>query len=950
MKKVFYHIILMVIPVLIYGFSSGGTNQILTKGKTTYLANTVVVKLKHSPVSQSNKAVKLPEAIIQKLEGINITSSKHIFKDLRTTANSLSRIIVIKYENNIDPYEIVKKIKNSDEVEWAEPKFIYNTTFTPNDPSLSNQYSLVKIDATSAWDLSKGDSSIVIGIVDTGIDWDHPDLAANIWANKKEIPGNGIDDDQNGYVDDIRGWDFGGLNGTPDNNPTEDRPDHGTHVAGIASASTNNGIGVASIGYKTKLMPVKVTVDNYRDSQTGSPYIVYGYEGIVYAIDNGAKVINCSWGGDGYSSLGQEVIDYAVSKGVLVVSAAGNDNSNDSFYPAGYRGVLAVASTDETDIKSYFSNYGEFVDVAAPGSNIYSTWKNDTYYYLSGTSMASPLTAGLAALVTSHFPSYTPLQVGEQIRVNCDDIDSKNPDYEKQMGRGRINAYKALSNTNSISVRAIDVVFSDAAPGGNGDGILQSGETITVQAKFRNYLGATNNLNISLESKTSYATVVNSYYNAGAVATLDSFDNTSNKFSFKLGSRLPENVKLSFSINYNDGTYNDFQWISTTGNQTYADQSTNKILLTLTSKGNLGFNDYPNNLQGNGFHFLDGPNLLFEGAFMVGTSPSKISDAARNVDAQDKDFKVTQPFTLKIPGVIADQEGTAAFNDDNAGITKIGVTVNLHSYSFSNVDDDNYIILKYHITNNSGVEINNLYSGLFFDWDMIEASGLDDITAYDSSGNFGYVYHEGGAPDTYIGIALLSSDKYGFWAILNTGGDGGFSIFDSDGFSAADKWQALSGGIGKPKAGAGDISNVTSSGPYTIPVDYSIDVAFAVAAALNKDELKTAIETARIKYGGIVSDVEENHAGDPLSFSVSQNYPNPFNPNTVINYTIPHNSYVTLKIFDVLGNEISTIKNEFENAGKYEVNFNGSRLASGIYFYKITADNFSLTKKMILMK
>ena len=248
------------------------------------------------------------------------------------TGAGLDRIIEIKYGSDVDPQYLASQIKKSADVEWAEPRYIYKTSYVPSDPSFSKQWSLTKINATQAWDVAKGDTSIIIGIVDTGIDWDHPDLAANIWTNKKEIPGNGIDDDNNGYVDDVRGWDFGGSTGTPDNNPMEDKPDHGTHVAGIASAVTDNGVGVASIGGNSKLMAVKTSTNSNRDSN-GNPYISYGYEGIVYAVDNGAKIINCSWGGDGYSMDGETVIKYALAKGALVVAAAGNDMTFRRFLP-----------------------------------------------------------------------------------------------------------------------------------------------------------------------------------------------------------------------------------------------------------------------------------------------------------------------------------------------------------------------------------------------------------------------------------------------------------------------------------------------------------------------------------------------------------------------------------------------------------------------------------------
>ena len=696
-----------------------------------------------------------------------MVSSKGIFTSGRVEKDTgLEKISIVKYSSDTDPQILASKIKNFKQVEWAEPKFVYPVEFVPNDPFYSSQYALTKIKAPEAWNLSTGDTSIVIAIIDTGVDWDHPDLAANIWRNWDEIPGNGIDDDLNGFVDDVRGWDFGGLSGNPDNDPMEDRPDHGTHVAGDASAVTDNSIGVASIGFKSKIMAVKTNRDDLRN-QNGLALIAYGYEGIKYAADNGAKIINCSWGGGGYSLLGQEVINYATSLGALVVAAAGNNNSSVSFYPASYNNVLSVGATDGSDLKASFSNYGSSVDVSAPGVSIYSTWQNDTYTSGAGTSFSSPIVAGLAALVKSKFPLFTPNQVAEQIRTNCDDINTINPGFTNQLGKGRVNALKSLSNTSSKSVRVVDVKFSDELPGGNGDGVLQPGEIIKVRCTFINYLSSTANLGIYLESSNNYSTIVTGSFNVGVTSTLDIFTNAFNEFTFQLSQNVPQNETLNFNISFLDDPYQDFQIVQVLANPTYATQAGNDVALTITSKGTLAFNDYPINLQGAGFKYLDGLNHLFEGALMLATSSGQVSDCARGSDqsSQNNDFTTIQPFVLKSPGTFADLEGTFIINDNGAGSNKIGIQTKLNSFSFSDLENQNYILLRYDLTNSTSTTINNLYVGLFLDWDI--ADGSDDFTTYDMLGNFGYAYHVGGNPNTWVASALVSSSNYGFWAINN---------------------------------------------------------------------------------------------------------------------------------------------------------------------------------------
>jgi len=927
-------------------------DKIIANGNLLYLSNTVIVKLKNPQDGLLLKVQNLESALNQNFPQFKFSSVKQIFKSQNSTSSSkLDNIMILKYGSSDDPQIVASKIKQLSNIEWAEPKYVRKIILTPNDPSFGNQYYLNKDYLPEAWNITQGDTNIVIGIVDTGVDWPHPDLYANIWHNWKDIKSNWASD-TDGIVGDSIGWDFGGSgdgsgNPTPDSNPIEDVPFHGTLVAGVASAVTNNGIGVSGVGYNCKIMPIKAAEGDITDPSTGDPLIVFGFEGIKYAADNGAKVINCSWGGSGFSNFEQAVINYAVSKGALVVAAAGNDNSNEDFYPADYEGVLSVAATDTVgNKKSYYSNYGSYVDVCAPGNDIYNTFQPNTYENGSGTSFASPQVAGLAALVFSKFPNYTPLQVAQQIRVNCDNIDAENPGYQFQLGNGRINAYKALTDTNSEAVRATNIQLSDSA-GGNNDGYFEPGETISVKMNFVNYLKPASNVSVNLQSMSQFVVVKNGSFNPGTIKTLDSTNNYSSPFTFTLADSLPLDSKVQLRLNFSDGSYSDFQDFEVYVNPSYKTQAENNVSLTITSKGDLGFNDYPTNIEGNGFEYENGNNLLFEGALMYGNSQFKICDAARgsNQNYQDSSFKIIQPFYFKI--LNADSlQGVTQFNDDNAGTNKFGITTKLESYSFSAPPDNNYIILKYNFTNNSSSNISNFYAGLFFDWDLVD--GQNDYAAYNNQNNFGYVYHTGFK--TWVATALISSTDYNYWAILNDGSDssnGGFSIYD--GFTLPEKWKALSSGIGKAQAGPGDISEVTSGGPYSIQAGQTLTVAFAIAAGESLSDLSTAIQNAKNKYQSILSN---NFGSNNIIyyFKLEQNYPNPFNPETNINYQLPLDSYVTLKIYDILGREVQTLVSGLQSKGNHTVIFDGGRFASGVYFYKLTAGNYTSVKKMILLK
>jgi thermitase len=318
-------------------------------------------------------------------------------------------------------------------VEWAEPNYIFSLDFIPNDPYYATYQStyLGRMQMPTAWDYTTGRPDIIVAIADTGVDMSHPDLRDGIWTNPDEAPGNGIDDDNNGFIDDVHGWDFADNDNLPDDNHG-----HGTHVAGIAAARINNGIGIAGIAGRATIMPLDVFkggIGTY-DSLIRA---------IVYATDNGARVINMSLGATSYSRGEQAAVEYAWSHGVVSVAAAGNTGLNTYHYPAAQPHVIAVAATDENDQRAGFSTYGDFVDVAAPGASIWSSYKGGSYTYMSGTSMATPHVSGLAALLLSLNPDLTPDTVSDLIEQNADDLGALG--WDPYFGHGRINALRSLA-------------------------------------------------------------------------------------------------------------------------------------------------------------------------------------------------------------------------------------------------------------------------------------------------------------------------------------------------------------------------------------------------------------------------------------------------------------------------------------------------------------------------
>jgi subtilisin family serine protease/fibronectin type 3 domain-containing protein/methionine-rich copper-binding protein CopC len=337
---------------------------------------------------------------------------------------------------------------------YAEPDYRVHLTTSPNDPQFASQWALnnvgqtggkldADIDAPEAWNVTSGSGNAIVAVIDTGVDYTHPDLAANMWVNTAEVNGRpGRDDDGNGYVDDVYGYDF--IN--HDGNPMDDN-DHGTHVAGTIGAAGNNGVGVAGINWRVKIMALK-----FLDS-SGSGSTSDAIEALNYAVANGATISNNSWGGDPYSQALYDAIRNARDAGHIFVTAAGNGNvfgigqNNDAapFYPASYDldNVVAVAATDHNDNLAGFSNYGAAsVDLAAPGVDILSTTPNNTYSTFSGTSMATPHVAGAIAMVRDLHPDWTYRQVIDQVLGTVDPVPAL---QGKTASGGRLNLAAAVT-------------------------------------------------------------------------------------------------------------------------------------------------------------------------------------------------------------------------------------------------------------------------------------------------------------------------------------------------------------------------------------------------------------------------------------------------------------------------------------------------------------------------
>ena len=355
-----------------------------------------------------------------------------------TTKQEKSSLVLSSVTPNDPGFSKQYHLQTSNRLMWAAFRFPFLNHFTYKLPFMVKPDS--DISAPEAWAIETGSPDVVIAIIDSGIDYTHPDLQANIWNNTDEIPSNGIDDDLNGYIDDVMGWEFYYNTSDP-----KDDFGHGTSCAGIAAAAGNNSVGIAGVAWNCKIMPLKILNDS------GWFYWEGLASAIRYAADNGADIISMSIGDVNVSpTIVEDAVNYAYNKGVFLCAAAGNNGKNTPFYPAVYENVTAVGMTNPKDRAHLLSNYGEWVDIAAPGMWIYSTTptypipKNialfENYSSSGGTSFATPQVAGAAALLKSKDPSLTPAEIKALLCNNTDPYTGSH-----YIGTGRLNVYKALA-------------------------------------------------------------------------------------------------------------------------------------------------------------------------------------------------------------------------------------------------------------------------------------------------------------------------------------------------------------------------------------------------------------------------------------------------------------------------------------------------------------------------
>ncbi len=784
----------------------------LPKGVSSdqYDNNTIIIKLKNGDLTSLKSRSLRSNKLINAKRAVEHISSKN-------SSHPLANIFKIEVANGEQLLNTINELLQDENVVYAEPYFNHRPLFIPNDPGANpttgQQTYLSVVKAYDAWTIEKGDSSIVIGMLDSGVQLDHQDLAEQIAYNFAD-PVNGIDDDGDGLIDNFAGWDI--ANG--DNNPTADTDPHGTQITGMSSARVNNGEGIAGTGFNSKFLPIKIFT-------SGSNFFRFGYEAIALAADLGCKVINLSWGSPGsYSQYGQDIINYAVlEKDAVIVAAAGNTPDFLDFYPASFDNVISVGATDMLDNKTWFSTFSYNIDIMAPGQNIYHV-DNDSLYRAngSGTSFSSPMVAGAAALVRARFPQLNAVQVMERMRVTSDDIYDvgTNSEFEGLIGKGRLNMLTALNDISTPSIRLKNITYD------NGFGSkVYAEDTLNISMDIINYLNVAKNTTLSISSNSPYVQVISGEFNISSLQSIDTINNNSSPFQVVIASDLPSTEDLIFRVDIMGESYKDFQYFTIQSSPNYVDFKSGQLEMTIAGDGDLGF-DRDGFSSGIGINYQQ-VSIAENIGFMLGTNKLSVSDNIPNnltLNTSDDDFNSLKNIKEYTNGIT---------KKDTRSVFSVADSIIIEQRAISDAISD-FIIQEYRIINTGTETLNNLHVALFSDWNI----GNKDFNKanWDGLNKLGYVYDG----NTYVGIALLSDQDSIYSAINNRNFNGNATdipLLLNDSI----KYSHSSQGILKTTAGdandGNDVSHFIGGTIADLEVNKAEKVVFVFVAGHSLEEL-----------------------------------------------------------------------------------------------------------------
>ncbi|MCY4234174.1 MAG: S8 family serine peptidase [Bacteroidetes bacterium] len=805
----------------------------------------------------------------------------------------LLQVYRIRYEADISPHYAAKMTEELLGVAFAEPQFHYSPSSVPplpiaekhlasipNDSLFSNSEIsyMHRMQMTKAWDVVKGeDGNVVIAIVDTGVGWEHADLRDNLWKNPGEIPDNGIDDDENGFIDDVSGWDFS----TDSNDP---RPDaawksHGTAVAGAAVAVTNNEIGVAGTSWNAKFMPIGVLCGS---DDLG---LCYHNEGVLYAAMNGASIINASYGVPRFepSITNDLIMQAALDLGSLVVTSAGNHGIkiggyNRRDYPGTFQQTLNVCGTYPESYQNLW-NYGYGIDVCSSGVVITTSWDN-TYVLAPGTSVATPLVSGIAALVKTRFPEFTPLQIREQIRSTADKViyDFNPPSYQGLLGRGYVNAYLAVTEIDKVSIRLVDWETDHD----ENNYCSHLSEETTITATFESFLADAPNVSVEFVAKSPH--VVFPKGNTFTIGALQGGEKSFVRFSFTTTSDFSDPLlQIEPIVRTTDGEIvsgsdvielyfipddQELAWHETATFR-YSMSSYAKIGSTFSQLISKVCEPDKSNIQ-----LKEGPTLFVQSGLLVGTGENSVAGSVLGMRGcefsicpfRSQDFTPTSRliYYSEDDGI---QQSRVSLQISNSNLPE-GIKIVQESLVNSGSEYENGALFRYRVMNHTAQSIQNVHVGLYFQSTSTGGIEYGEVTYQHNSTEetFPFFRDESLTNDELVGLAVLSENIPKHYRIYN-------SDEVSELVHPENAWTGLTGGVNKPpEANETGVSLIIGSGPYTLDAYSEVMVDFAMIYGTTQSNLVDAyskMEELRNEQLVISAPTQLSVAeGDSVSFSV----------------------------------------------------------------------------------
>lgn len=996
----------------------------------------------------------------------------------------LQNIFRVFLQSNENIEEVQAALAGEADILFAEYESINRpmSAYIPNDPQYYLQWHHPAMELPYAWNYVQGSSEIIVAISDVGVKWNHEDLADNIWINEAELPlitidwangeiygGDGIDNDGNGMIDDVIGWDFYDSN----NNPFQlyEGNQRGTHVAGCVGAVGDNNIGVTGTAMNVSLLICKGGPSN-----APANVIVDGYGQMIYAAHSGAHIINCSWGGVGTGAYPNSVINYVIAHNSLVIAAAGSSNMEHSayyqIYPADADNSFSVAATNQDDIKAVFSDYGLPIDISAPGVSIRSTvyqYTTDQYQSTQGTSYSAPLVSGIAALVKSLHPELSPLDLKYRIMSTADCIDELNPNYQGLLGSGRVNAFRATMFDLIPRISYVDYALTEYA--GDGDGVPNPGEEISLVLGLYNSDGWSDAIDLTATLSTERPDVdVTSFIVSYPFIEAGSLSyNEDQPFRF-ITCSFTNDLEIPFilEISTNEGTpypyLTSFEFtvtlslqqagwpIDLTGSSSSSaalidlDGSGTKEIIFGDSQGNLNVIKYDGtpyqgfpvslgsavnsaaavaDLNNNGSAEIivnsqngvitavdNEGNILFqydtEGELITNPLLADVNNngfaeiiALTSVNPRliilNHDGTDYEGFPVTISGGVTTPSAAADLNND--GYREIIFTTangSLHAVSVLTGDDISGMPITLDSASHGGVFAGDVsgnnqpdialatwqgtvyaFEGngnLLFSRDLgnqikagllvkdLNSNGQSEIIVPDMAGNIHVLDNAGndlnafpfntGSSIEHVPVLadmnidgnldIIYGDNAGYLHSISIWGaqTDGFPLFLENGFSAAPA-------IGYVNENPFPDILIPGNDLYSF-IDYKHPIG-SIGWGYFRGNI------ARTGNAFDMTPIEQLPENEILKTELRGNHPNPFNPDTRISFIIAQEGYVSLKVYNIRGQQVRKLRGEIMTKGEQSVLWDGTddrgrNMSSGLYFYKLRTEDYQGVGKMMLIK